>query len=422
MAPAGPAAEASACVRRGLPDRGGLPDRSGLGDVGGTGLRRLRASRAAPAEARLARGLAGVRLQLVQRLGGGLLLGALLARPEPAPQGVAVDDRLDLELPVVRGPAEAEHLVGDRLPAAREKLLQLRLVVDVAALREDDVLLEHLDDRRPHGLVAEGEVDGADERLREVGEHVLVGLQLGGVAALPALAGILAQQLAEAELGGHARAGGAADDVGPQPRQVPLGELREAPVQLGGDAETQHAVAEELEPLVRVHPVRRPRGVREHLAQGRLVQLLGEREESLRQGRCSNDDEGTPPACRRHPLVGPPGGSARLGVHPRHDEVDRVADGLDVGGLFVGDLDTELLFHGHDELDQVEGIGLEVFLETGIHGDLFFVDAQGLDEDPLHVLEHLFTGHAVNLRASLGESTPRRSASQAPGRSWAAGR
>ena len=93
-----------------------------------------------------------------------------------------------------------------------------------------------------------------------------------------ALAGVLAQQLAEPELGGHAGAGGAADDVRPQPRQVPLGEVGEAPVQLGGDAQAEHAVAEELEPLVGVHAVRRPRGVREHLAHGRLVELLGERE------------------------------------------------------------------------------------------------------------------------------------------------
>src|SRR5665811_1153825 len=89
-----------------------------------------------------------------------------------------------------------------------------------------------------------------------------------------------------------------------------------------------------------------------------------------------------------HTRTRPGSGAGRL-----HHEVDGIADGLDLGGLCVADLDVELLFHGHHELDQVEGIGLEVFLEAGFHGDLVFVDAEGLDEDPLDVLEHLFAGH-----------------------------
>src|SRR5659263_473197 len=46
----------------------------------------------------------------------------------------------------------------------------------------------------------------------------------------------------------------------------------------------------------------------------------------------------------------------------------------------------------HHEVDRVAD-GLEVFLEAGFHGDLVFFDAEGLDEDPLDVLEHLFAGH-----------------------------
>ena len=123
--------------RRGSPARAGLRRAAGLGVRGfvRAGLRvRLRPARAAAPEARPAGGPPGPRLQLVQRLGRGLLLGALLAGAEPAPQRLAVDDGLDLELAVVRRPAEAEHLVGHRLAAAREVLLQLGLVVDVAAL------------------------------------------------------------------------------------------------------------------------------------------------------------------------------------------------------------------------------------------------------------------------------------------------
>ena len=63
-----------------------------------------------------------------------------------------------------------------------------------------------------------------------------------------------------------------------------LGEVGEAAVKLGGHAQAEHAVAEELETLVRVYAVGSPRRVREHLAQGRLVQLLCERQKSEGQG------------------------------------------------------------------------------------------------------------------------------------------
>ena len=113
-----------------------------------------------------------------------------LLLPKPWPSASPSTTGLDLELAVVRRAAEAQHLVVHRAGAARQVLLQLGLVVDVAALGELDVLVEHLDDGRPHGLVAEGDVHGADEGLGEVGEHVLVVLELREVAALLA-AGLL---------------------------------------------------------------------------------------------------------------------------------------------------------------------------------------------------------------------------------------
>ncbi len=131
----------------------------------------------------------------MQRLGRGLLLGALLARAEAVPEHLAVDDGLDLELAVVRRPAEAQDSVDDRLGRARQMLLQLGLVVDVAALSVHDVLFEDLDDRGPHGLEAEGHVDRPDQRLGEVGEDVLVGLELREVAGVGARPGVGLQHL-----------------------------------------------------------------------------------------------------------------------------------------------------------------------------------------------------------------------------------
>ena len=85
---------------------------------------------------------------------------------------------------------------------------------------------------------------------------------------------MLAEHLAEAQPGRHAGAGGAAHDVGTQPRQVPFGEIGETPVELGGDAEAQHAVAEELQTLVGIDSLGGPRRVGEDLAHRRAVQLF----------------------------------------------------------------------------------------------------------------------------------------------------
>jgi len=55
--------------------------------------------------------------------------------------------------------------------------------------------------------------------------------------------------------------------VGADLRELALGEVRVALVELAGDGELEDAVAEELEPLVRRRPVGRPRGVREDVLQ-----------------------------------------------------------------------------------------------------------------------------------------------------------
>jgi hypothetical protein len=63
-------------------------------------------------------------------------------------------------------------------------------------------------------------------------------------------------------------------------------------------------------------------------------------------------------------------------------------------GLLVGNVDPELLFHGHDELDQVERVGAEVVHERRLRLDLCKVHAQLLGDDLLH---SFFDGHGDNL-------------------------
>src|SRR5712692_7556523 len=59
----------------------------------------------------------------------------------------------------------------------------------------------------------------------------------------------------------------------------------------------------------------------------------------------------------------------------------RVADRLDLLGLFVRDLHPELLLEAHDQLDQVERVCVEILHERGLWFHVAFVDAELLDDD-----------------------------------------
>src|SRR5689334_13141414 len=73
------------------------------------------------------------------------------------------------------------------------------------------------------------------------------------------------------------------------------------------------------------------------------------------------------------------------------DVVDRLTDGRDLLGILVGDLETELVLELHDQLDQVEGVGVQVALEGRVLGDLLLVHAELLDENSSDALERLLT-------------------------------
>ena len=58
-----------------------------------------------------------------------------------------------------------------------------------------------------------------------------------------------------------------------------------------------------------------------------------------------------------------------------HDVVDSLVDRLDALRLLVRDLHAELILELHDELDEVEGVGVEVVLEGRLRRDLALFDS-----------------------------------------------
>ena len=79
----------------------------------------------------------------------------------------------------------------------------------------------------------------------------------------------------------------------------------------------------------------------------------------------------------------------------RGDVVDGLPDSRDLLGIFVGDLDPELVLELHDQLDEVERIGIEVILEGRLFGDLIFLDSELLCQDFLDALEDFLDRKSV---------------------------
>src|SRR5229473_1622912 len=70
------------------------------------------------------------------------------------------------------------------------------------------------------------------------------------------------------------------------------------------------------------------------------------------------------------------------------DVLDRVFDGTDLFGVFVGDLDVEGFFEGHDQLDGVERIGAKIVYEGGVRRDFALVNSELFNNDLLNFLFH----------------------------------
>src|SRR5262245_35215348 len=79
------------------------------------------------------------------------------------------------------------------------------------------------------------------------------------------------------------------------------------------------------------------------------------------------------------------------------DELDGVGDLLDLLGVLVRDLHAELLLEAHDELHQVEGVGVEILDERGLGSDLLLINAELLDDDLLEAFERGAVCHDFRL-------------------------
>src|SRR5919199_4778901 len=90
----------------------------------------------------------------------------------------------------------------------------------------------------------------------------------------------------------------------------------------------------------------------------------------------------------------------------RGDVVDSLTDRLDLLGVLVRDLDPELVLELHDQLYEIERVGVEVLLERRLLRDLALLDPELLGQDFFDPLEdfvarrcHLTSFVAVSLRA-----------------------
>ena len=184
------------------------------------------------------------------------------------------------------------------------------------------------------------------------------------------------EEPAEIEALGEPGQPGGAHDRGATRGQDALVVLGIAGVQGIGDGEVHDGVAQELESFVVALGLTgvlvQPGGVGQRLGQetpipDRQAELLGE------EVRPVHD-----PECARR--AGGPG--TALGVS-LVDVFDGVADGSDPLRVLVGDLRPELLLEAHDQLDEVEGVGVQVVDERRLGLDFFFVDAELLDDDLL---------------------------------------
>ena len=61
--------------------------------------------------------------------------------------------------------------------------------------------------------------------------------------------------------------------------------------------------------------------------------------------------------------------------------IDGLADGLDLLGHVVGNVDVELFFEFHHQLDRIERIGPQIVHERSFASDLLFANAKLLGND-----------------------------------------
>src|SRR3954454_12452924 len=85
--------------------------------------------------------------------------------------------------------------------------------------------------------------------------------------------------------------------------------------------------------------------------------------------------------------------SGRVLGRAGRDPLGRLADGEQSGSLVIGDLDAVRVLQLHDQLDEIEGVGLEVLLEARAVLHPLRVDLQLRGQVLADALHHLVLGH-----------------------------
>ena len=70
-----------------------------------------------------------------------------------------------------------------------------------------------------------------------------------------------------------------------------------------------------------------------------------------------------------------------IGTFVLRDELDNVADGLQLARFLVTDGDLELVLEIHDQLNRIEAVGVEILGESSVAGDVVFINAHLLGND-----------------------------------------
>src|SRR5215218_722291 len=336
----------------------------------------------------------------LQGLFGGRLLGRFLGAARAMPEDLAVDARVHLEHTVMR----RTGFTGDLIPYAGsvpcEALLERRLEVQQALGGELDLHRERRQRRRGGRLEPVVQIAGADHRLADRGEGAFGGEQridLDAAVDLPRPR--LAKEFGHAERLRHLGAGAPRDRLPMHLRQPPDVGVRESAEQVLGHREAEDAVAEEGEPPVRVGAMLDPRGVGERLAAQRQRQAV----EELTQAR----------GPRRHAAASAPSpepaDAARHGLRRESGdhEVDRVANRLDPGGLLLGHPDPVGVLELHDELVEIERVGVEVLLEARRVVDRVGLHLELVRKVLAHLRQHVVPVHAHVRPSFLSRIAPR---------------
>ena len=123
--------------------------------------------------------------------------------------------------------------------------LGLRVLAGPVGIETVDALAEGGEHGFARGVVAAVEEYRAEERFQRVGEDRGARLGVRGELAFAEL-----QLIGHAELAGHLRERLFAHEARAQARELALGKLRKARVELGCDGAAEYAVAEEFQPFV----------------------------------------------------------------------------------------------------------------------------------------------------------------------------